>query len=57
MSWEAWGVPEYMEWPPCETCEGAGEVTNDYDREVTCPDCAGMGYIAPDDDPCDDDVI
>ena len=37
---------EYL-WPECDTCEGTGDVLNDYDVEVTCPDCAGMGYIAP----------
>ena len=56
MSWDAWGTPEYLDYPECQTCEGTGEVENDYGRVVRCPDCAGTGLIDP---PiiCEDDVI
>lgn len=31
--------------PLCETCYGDGIVVNDFNKEVTCPDCVGTGYI------------
>lgn len=40
--------------PECTTCDGTGETVNDYDREVTCPDCAGSGF-ADDDEIYEDD--
>lgn len=56
MSWEAWGTPEYLDYPECDTCEGTGKVINDFDKEVPCPDCAGVGFLEPQ-GRLEDDVI
>lgn len=45
------------DWDECETCEGRGELANDFGRIVSCPDCQGIGYIEPEDARFDDDVI
>lgn len=47
MSWEAWGTPEYLDYPECETCDGQGELLNDFGHMVKCPDCGGTGCEEP----------
>lgn len=57
MSWEAWGTPEYLDWPECESCGGDG--WEDEDAGIPCEDCGGYGFKADDyyDDRFEDDVI
>lgn len=55
MSWEAWGTPEYLDWPICETCEGSGKSIDDEGETIPCPDCNG-GFKGPP-ERLEDDVI
>lgn len=34
----------------CESCNGTGEAYDFQDREIACPDCAGLGEMEQDDD-------
>lgn len=49
--------PDYLSWPECETCAGVGSLDNEFGIEVTCPDCAGSGFVEPDDSRFEDDAI
>lgn len=66
MSWEAWGTPDYLDQPVCETCCGSGFVDKETDavewsktpdrEQEPCPDCDGNGCLLPP-PPLEDDVI
>lgn len=40
MSWEAWGTPEYLDYPECPRCGGTGEEADG----SPCKECDGKGY-------------
>lgn len=59
MSWEAWGTPEYLDWPECEECGGVGSVDRgdgDDSGSFACEACGGAGYEQPP-ERMEDDVI
>lgn len=39
----------------CHNCDGTGEIVNDRDEEISCPECGGTGFREY--EPLPDDVL
>lgn len=43
MSWEAWGITEYLDYQECRECYGVGESIGEENAMQSCSRCKGTG--------------